>query len=108
MQLERWWHHDPRQARMRPGEILVCPRTDPGWTPLILAAAAVVMEVGGMTTHGSVVAREHAVPAVVAVHEATTLLKDGAPVRVDCTTGRVTVLGGAGDQTSARSPALRR
>jgi pyruvate,water dikinase len=83
---------DPRTTRLAPGEILVCPRTDPGWTPLFLTAGAVVMEVGGMTTHGSVVAREHGIPAVVSVHEATTRLKDGDLVRVDGTTGRVTVL----------------
>jgi pyruvate,water dikinase len=83
---------EPRSARLQPGEILVCPRTDPGWTPLILTAAGVVMEVGGLTTHGSAVAREHGIPAVVAIREATRRLKDGDLVRVDGTTGAVTVL----------------
>ena len=50
---------------MRPGEILITPSTDPGWTPLFLRAAAVVMEVGGYLSHGAIVAREYGLPAVV-------------------------------------------
>lgn len=83
---------DPHGARLEPGEILVCPSTDPGWTPLFLTASGLVMEVGGMITHGSVVAREYGVPAVVGVHNATSRLKTGERVRVDGTSGRVTVL----------------
>jgi len=83
---------DPRGTRLQPGEILVCPATDPGWTPLFLAAGGLVMEIGGMVTHGSVVAREYGIPAVVGVQEATTRLKTGQRVRVDGSTGRVTVL----------------
>jgi len=83
---------DPRGARLNPGEILVCPATDPGWTPLFLAAGGLVMEIGGMVTHGSVVAREYGIPAVVGVELATTRLKTGQRVRVDGNTGRVTVL----------------
>ncbi len=62
---------DPRGAQLAPGEILVCPGTDPSWTPLFLTAGGLVMEVGGLMTHGSVVAREYGIPAVVGVHEAT-------------------------------------
>jgi len=83
---------DPRGTRLQPGEILVCPATDPGWTPLFLAAGGLVMEIGGMVTHGSVVAREYGIPAVVGVQAATTRLQTGQRVRVDGNTGRVTVL----------------
>lgn len=83
---------DPREARLEPGEILVCPSTDPGWTPLFLTAGGLVMEIGGLMTHGSIVAREYGLPAVVGVHQATTRLKTGQRVRVDGHRGRVTIL----------------
>ncbi len=83
---------DPHIERLLPGEILVCPATDPAWTPLFLAAGGLVMEVGGMITHGSVVAREYGIPAVVGVHQATTRLQTGQRVRVDGSAGRITVL----------------
>jgi pyruvate,water dikinase len=78
---------DPRGVRLEPGEILVCPATDPGWTPLFLSAGGLVMELGGMVTHGSVVAREYGIPAVVGVHDATTRLATGQRVRVDGSQG---------------------
>ena len=71
---------------------LVCPGTDPSWTPLFLTAGGLVMEVGGMMTHGAVVAREYGLPAVVGVHEATQRLRTGQRVRVDGSTGQVEVL----------------
>jgi len=83
---------DPRGVNLAPGEILVCPGTDPAWTPLFLAAGGLVMEVGGMMTHGSVVAREYGIPAVVGVSDATTRLKTGQRVRVDGSKGVVEVL----------------
>ena len=83
---------DPRTAQLAPGEILVCPGTDPAWTPLFLSAGGLVMEVGGLMTHGSVVAREYGIPAVVGVHQATQRLKTGQRVRVDGSAGRVIVL----------------
>ena len=83
---------DPRGARLAPGEILVCPGTDPAWTPLFMITSGLVMEVGGMMTHGSVVAREYGIPAVVGVHQATVRLKDGQRIRVDGTTGRIDIL----------------
>lgn len=83
---------DPHGARLEPGEILICPSTDPGWTPLFLTAGGLVMEIGGMITHGSVVAREYGIPAVVGVHEATTRIKTGQLVRVDGNRGRVAIL----------------
>jgi rifampicin phosphotransferase len=84
---------DPRRANLRPGEILVCPGTDPSWTPLFLSAVALVMETGGMMTHGSVVAREYGIPGVVGVHAATTRLKTGQRIRVDGSRGLVEILG---------------
>jgi pyruvate,water dikinase len=83
---------DPRGARLAPGEILVCPGTDPAWTPLFMAASGLITEVGGMMTHGSVVAREYGIPAVVGVHQATTRLKDGQRIRIDGTAGKIIVL----------------
>ena len=83
---------DPRGVRLAPGEILVCPGTDPGWTPLFLTAGGLIMEMGGVVTHGAVVAREYGLPAVVGVRQATTRLRDGQRVRVDGSSGRVTVL----------------
>ncbi len=75
---------DPRQgAHLEPGEILVAPVTDAGWTPLFLQAAALVVDVGGLLSHGSVVAREYGLPAVVATGDATTRLRDGQTVTVD-------------------------
>ena len=83
---------DPRGAQLAPGEILVCPGTDPAWTPLFMAAVGLITEVGGMMTHGSVVAREYGIPAVVGVHRATTRLKDGQRIRIDGTAGKIMVL----------------
>jgi len=77
---------------MDKGDILVAPYTDPGWTPLLSLAAGLVTEVGGLMTHGAVVAREYGIPAVVAVDNATKILKDGQYVRVDGTKGFVEVL----------------
>ncbi len=86
---------NPHESQLAPGEILVCPATDPAWTPLFLAAGGLVMEVGGLMTHGSVVAREYGIPAVVGVHQATGRLKTGQRVRVDGSGGRVFILGEA-------------
>jgi len=83
---------DPRGAQLAPGEILVCPGTDPAWTPLFMTAGGLVTEVGGMMTHGSVVAREYGIPAIVGVHQATTRLKDGQRVRVDGATGKISIV----------------
>ena len=84
---------DPHASQLAPGEILVCPGTDPAWTPLFMAAGGLVMEVGGLMTHGSVVAREYGIPAVVGVHEVTSRLKTGQRIRVDGSSGEVVVLG---------------
>jgi rifampicin phosphotransferase len=83
---------DPSGAQLAPGEILVCPGTDPAWTPLFMAAGGLITEVGGMMTHGSVVAREYGIPAVVGVHLATTRLRNGQRIRIDGTAGKIVVL----------------
>jgi len=83
---------DPATESLAPGEILVCRATDPAWTPLFLAAAGLVTEVGGMMTHGSVVAREYGIPAVVGVHDATGRLATGQYVRLDGTNGTIEVI----------------
>ncbi len=83
---------NPHETQLAPGEILVCPGTDPAWTPLFMSAGGLITEVGGMMTHGSVVAREYGIPAVVGVHQATTRLKNGQKIRVDGTTGKILIL----------------
>jgi pyruvate,water dikinase len=83
---------DPRTANLQPGEIIVCPGTDPSWTPLFLTAAGLIMETGGMMTHGAVVAREYGIPAVVGVDQATARLHDGQRIGVNGSTGWVSFL----------------
>ncbi len=83
---------DPHSAGLQPGEILVCPGTDPAWTPLFFASAALITEVGGMMTHGAVVAREFGIPAVVGVHDATRRIQTGQHLRVDGSSGVITLL----------------
>jgi pyruvate,water dikinase len=80
---------DPVGARLEPGEVLVAPSTDPGWTPLFLTAGALVMEMGGPNSHGAVVAREYGIPAVVGVPEATARITTGTRLTVDGAAGRV-------------------
>jgi pyruvate,water dikinase len=69
--------------------VLVCPSTDPGWTPLFLTAGALAMEMGGANSHGAVVAREYGLPAVVGVRDAVARLQGSATARVDGTAGTV-------------------
>lgn len=82
----------PEEAKLNPGEIMIAPFTDPGWTPLFHSAKALVMEVGGMMTHGAVVAREYGIPAVVGIDNATEILKDGTYIRIDGSEGYVQIL----------------
>ncbi|MBV9898156.1 MAG: phosphoenolpyruvate synthase [Chloroflexi bacterium] len=81
----------PLGARLEPGEILVAPSTDPGWTPLFLTAGGLVMEMGGMMSHGAVVAREYGIPAVVGVAGATERIASGQRVTVDGSAGTVAI-----------------
>jgi pyruvate,water dikinase len=79
---------DPAEfAAMRPGAILVAPATDPSWTPLFTMAAGVIVEVGGMLSHASTVAREYGLPALANVKHATTVLKTGDFVRLEASSG---------------------
>ncbi|HSL36167.1 MAG TPA: PEP/pyruvate-binding domain-containing protein [Arthrobacter sp.] len=80
---------EPQGAHLEPGEILVAPSTDPGWTPLFLTAGGLVMEMGGPNSHGAVVAREYGIPAVVGVPDATSLIVTGHSVTVDGAGGTV-------------------
>ncbi|MGE0543455.1 MAG: PEP-utilizing enzyme [Dehalococcoidia bacterium] len=74
---------------LEPGEVLVCPFTDAAWTPLFFNAAAVVMDLGGPLSHGSTVAREYGLPAVVNVKNGTQLIRNGQRITVDGTKGEV-------------------
>ncbi len=80
---------DPVGAYLEPGEILVAPSTDPGWTPLFLTASGLVMEMGGAVSHGAVVAREYGIPAVVGVPGATERITTGQCITVDGSAGMV-------------------
>ena len=81
---------DPRSsAYIEPGEILVAPVTDVAWTPLFAQAAGLVVEVGGLLSHGSIVAREYGVPAVVGVTGATRTIRTGDRITLDGATGQV-------------------
>jgi pyruvate,water dikinase len=79
----------PDDAKLGDGDILVAPYTDPAWTPLFSAVRGIVLEIGGMMSHGAVVARELGLPAVAGVDDATKLIRDGSRIRVDGTRGVV-------------------
>ncbi|WP_242696437.1 phosphoenolpyruvate synthase [Longitalea luteola] len=79
-------------ADLEPGDILVTSFTDPSWTPLFVSIKGLVTEVGGIMTHGAVIAREYGLPAVVGVENATRLIKDGQRIRVHGTEGYIEIL----------------
>jgi phosphoenolpyruvate synthase/pyruvate phosphate dikinase len=83
---------DMAEADLEAGDILVTAFTDPSWTPLFVAIAGLVTEVGGLMTHGAVIAREYGLPAVVGVENATRLIRDGQRIRVHGTDGYVEIL----------------
>jgi phosphoenolpyruvate synthase/pyruvate phosphate dikinase len=83
---------DMAEAELEPGDILVTAYTDPSWTPLFVAITGLVTEVGGLMTHGAVIAREYGLPAVVGVEHATRLIRDGQRIRVNGTDGYVEIL----------------
>jgi rifampicin phosphotransferase len=80
------------EADLEEGDILVTPFTDPSWTTLFVSIKGLVTEVGGLMTHGAVIAREYGLPAVVGVENATKLIKDGHRIRVNGTDGYVELL----------------
>ncbi|MGE7999371.1 phosphoenolpyruvate synthase [Lysinibacillus sp. NPDC093190] len=79
-------------ADLEDGDILVTPFTDPSWTPLFVSIKGLVTEVGGLMTHGAVIAREYGLPAVVGVENAIKLIKDGQRIRVHGTAGYIEIL----------------
>ena len=84
---------DPNLVQLEAGDILVAPYTDPGWTPLFMSASALVTEIGGLMTHGTVIAREYGLPAVTCVENATTLIQEGQIIRVDGNSGLIELVG---------------
>ncbi|MFF7725789.1 rifamycin-inactivating phosphotransferase [Streptomyces sp. NPDC008001] len=83
---------DMAEADLEAGDILVTTFTDPSWSPLFVGIAGLVTEVGGLMTHGAVIAREYGLPAVVGVEQATRLIRDGQRIRVHGTDGYVEIL----------------
>ncbi len=83
---------DIAQADLDPGDILITTYTDPSWTPLFVTIKGLVTEVGGLMTHGAVIAREYGLPAVVGVEHATQLIRDGQRIRVHGTDGYIEIL----------------
>ncbi|OKJ39911.1 rifamycin-inactivating phosphotransferase [Streptomyces sp. CB01580] len=83
---------DMAEADVEAGDILVTTCTDPGWSPLFVGITGLVTEVGGLMTHGAVIAREYGLPAVVGVEQATRLIRDGQRIRVHGTDGYVEIL----------------
>ncbi|WP_329576126.1 phosphoenolpyruvate synthase [Kitasatospora sp. NBC_01250] len=83
---------DLAKADLEAGDILVTTFTDPSWSPLFVAVAGLVTEVGGLMTHGAVIAREYGLPAVVGVEQATRLIRDGQRIRVHGSDGYVEIL----------------
>lgn len=80
------------EAKMEEGDILITKFTDPSWTPLFVLVKGLVTEVGGMMTHGAVVAREYGLPAVAGVDDATKIIKDGQRIRINGTEGYIEIL----------------
>jgi pyruvate,water dikinase len=95
---------DLAQADIEAGDILVTTYTDPSWTPLFLAIKGLVTEVGGLMTHGAVIAREYGLPAVVGVEHATNLIRDGQRIRVHGTDGYVEILRDPGHTRDGAAP----
>ena len=81
--------HNPYDKDIEPGDVLVAYTTDPGWTPLFINAAAIVLQIGGMMQHGGVVAREYGKPCVAGIEHVLTRFKDGEVVEVDGSSGVV-------------------
>jgi len=90
-------------AKLEAGDILVTTFTDPSWTPLFVSIKALVTEVGGLMTHGAIIACEYGLPAVVGVENATKLIRDGQRIRVHGTDGYVEVLTQDRRQSLARA-----
>ncbi|MCH4888111.1 phosphoenolpyruvate synthase [Acidaminobacter sp. JC074] len=81
-----------KDTHLTEGDILVTEFTDPSWTPAFVSIKGLITEVGGLTTHGAVIAREYGLPAIVSVKDATDLIKDGQKIRLNATEGFVEIL----------------
>jgi pyruvate,water dikinase len=77
---------------LEPGEILVCPSTNPSWAPVFTKIKATVTDIGGLTSHAAIVCREYGVPSVTGVGVATSIIKTGDVIRVDGDTGVVAIV----------------
>jgi phosphohistidine swiveling domain-containing protein len=88
--------------QMEPGTVLVCPTTTPAWTPLFSQARGLVTDVGGVLAHGSIVAREYGIPAVLGTGIATTRIRSGQTISVDGDAGTVTLLDRTGEADAER------
>ncbi|HDQ07867.1 MAG TPA: hypothetical protein ENN44_03700 [Methanoculleus sp.] len=102
--------HHPAEKEVHPGDILVISASDPGWTPLFLTAGGVILEVGGLLQHGSIIAREYGIPCVVGVPRATEIIGDGQWVEIDGESGIVrythsSLAGEDSPENDARLPA---
>ena len=84
----------PDEKPFLPGEILVAQATDPGWTPLFTNAGGVILEIGGLLQHGSLVAREYGKPCIAGIENATTILKEGQLIEMDGLNGTIRVIDG--------------
>jgi phosphoenolpyruvate synthase/pyruvate phosphate dikinase len=91
---------DPEKTELEEGDLLVCEATDPGWISLFLVAGGVVTDLGGMLSHGAIVAREMGIPCVVGTRTASRTIRDGQRVRIDGDRGVVTLL----DESPAAGP----
>ena len=102
--------HDPSDfTQMQPGDVLVAAITTPAWTPLFALASAVVTDIGGPMSHGSIVAREYGIPAVLGTGVATKRIVSGQQIRVDGDAGTVTLLDEVGARgATAQAPARSR
>jgi pyruvate,water dikinase len=83
---------DDQEQSVRPGEILVAPFIDPAWTPYFVPAAGVVMDQGGILSHGSIIAREYGIPAITNVGPASKIIRTGQTLHLDATAGTVTIV----------------
>jgi rifampicin phosphotransferase len=96
--------HSPDDfSGMEPGTILVCPTTTPAWMPLFSQARGLVADVGGVLAHGSIVAREYDIPAVLGTGVATQRIRSGQRIRVDGNVGTITLLDAAGEAGTSRA-----
>ncbi len=84
--------HDPRDADLNPGDVLVCSTTDPGWAPLMTLASAIVLDMGSALSHGAIVARELGIPCVANTTIGTTAIREGATITVIGSTGTIDIV----------------